>query len=352
MTTQASSEPIAVTIASEKGGQAKTTTTANLTTMLRIMGPRVLALDCDPQGGLTFSFGINRDRLKNTLYEALLSEVRETQDVTLQEVILQTWYNPETKGFIDPTEHIDPNDDSSPTVVEDLLAKGVKLVKGPHLAPISRNSLRADQELQAANPLSWFYSLRDALQPVLPYFDYIVADTNPSAGCLTALCLCTFPHFVIPLTPEALSVQGMFNLLKTVRDAKRVANPNLQLAGILFTKVFNYKGFDSNMETLQQDPQGLLKRRFEELHLKYQFFETAIQQCRDGVDAADARSVAVLHRPNTQHAIAYWCFLAELLNIIGGPARPKMPEVLRAIQAEEERRAEATRARREGTNAS
>lgn len=67
---------IFITVASEKGGVAKTTTSANLLTMLSLMGFRVLGLDCDPQGGLTFSFGINRDHLKKSLYEALLSTAR------------------------------------------------------------------------------------------------------------------------------------------------------------------------------------------------------------------------------------------------------------------------------------
>ncbi len=263
----------------------------------------------------------------------------------MQEVILETWYNPLSKSFIDPTEHVNRSDDASPTLVQDFINSGVQLIRGPYIAPISRNSIRADQELQSASPLSWFFSLRDALEPVLPYFDYVIADTNPSAGCLTGLCLCTSPYFLVPLTPEQLSIQGMLNLLRTVKDAKRASNPDLKLAGIVFTRVANYKGYELIMTSLRKELAQGLQPSYPDMN--FSFFDTGIQQSKDGVDATNDRSVAVLHRPNSPHAISYWCLLAEVLNQVGGPAREKMPEVLRAIQQEEERKMDAAKQRKE-----
>src|SRR5690348_1173924 len=118
--------PMAIFIvtASEKGGVAKTTTTLNALTGLSGLNLRVLGLDCDPQGGLTFSFGINRDNLQASLYEVLLSEVEEEKEGkqrwAMEDVILSTWIDPVSKRFIDPTERVDPEDHNSPTIVETM----------------------------------------------------------------------------------------------------------------------------------------------------------------------------------------------------------------------------------------
>lgn len=321
--------------------------------MLTLMGNRVLLLDCDPQGGLTFTFGIDQESLRRkTLYEALLSVAQEKGDCPIQDVILQTWYNAETRTFIDPTLHVDAQDESSPLVLDDLRSRGVKLSKGPYLAPISRASVRADAELLASAPLSWMHSLTDALQPVMSHFDYIIADSNPSAGILTAVCLSSSPYFYVPITPEQLSVNGAMHLFKTVRQTKRAANPGLQLAGILFTRVSNYKGYEIMMGNLRGSIAQDLRNDYPDID--FSFFETIIQQNKDGVDAANDRSVAVIHRQYSPHAISYWYFLAELLGKVGGPANAIMPEVLRGIRDYEANRlavAEQRKAARAGQTA-
>ena len=81
--------------------------------------------------------------------------------------------------------------------------------------------------------------------------------------------------------------------------------------------------------------------------IDFSFFETVIQQSKDGVDAANDRSIAVIHRQYSAHAISYWHFLAELLGTIGGPATAMMPEVMRGIQEYEEKRLAAAQQRRE-----
>lgn len=337
---------IFLTTASEKGGQAKTTTTANIGMMLALLGFRVLVLDCDPQGGLTFTFGIEQEDLRKTLYESLLAEVRETYDCPIQSVILQSWYNPETKGFVDPNQRVDQDDHTSPLLVDILKARGVKLVKGPHIAPISRASVRGDAELQSPiAPLAWTESLIEALAPVMNQYDYIVSDTNPSAGILTAVSLCASPYFYVPITPEQLSVKGAKHLFKTVMQTKRKANPSLQMAGILFTRVANYKGYEMMMTNLRTNLAADLGAQFPDLN--FSFFETLIQQSKDGVDAANDRAVAVVHRPNTQHAMSYWFFLAELLAKIGGPANAVMPEVMRGIREYAAQKQEAAQLRKE-----
>jgi chromosome partitioning protein len=338
-------QAIFLTTASEKGGQGKTCTTANLGTLLTLMGFRVLLLDLDPAGGLTFTFGIDQERLKtNTLYEALLAIVKETDDCPIQNVILETWYDAETRAFVDAYQRVNPKDATSPLVLDEQRGRGVKLSKGPYIAPISRAAIRADAELQAAAPLTWMHALNDALQPVIAQFDYILADTNPQAGILTALSLCSCPYFYVPITPEQLSVNGALHLFKTVKQTRRTSNPHLQLAGILFTRVANYKGYEVMMGKLRAGLAQELSHDYPDWD--FPFFKTIIQQSRDGIDASNDRSVAVIHRPYSPHAISYWYLLAELLATIRGPANAIMPDVLRGIKEYEDNRQAAAEQRK------
>jgi chromosome partitioning protein len=345
---------ILVVAANEKGGVAKTTTTLNLLTGLSGLTAmngkklRVLGLDCDPQGGLTFSFGINRDTLPASLYEVLLSELVEEnegkQRWKMQDVVVRTWIDPATRRFLDPTERVNPLDPNSPTVVDALRADGAPLIAGPDVAPISRAAINADKEL-TIDPYNWVYCLRDALAPIWDSYDYIIADTNPSAGCLTGLCLCTAPYFFVPLGPDPLSVQGSLNVMKTARQSKKRQNPGLELVGLLFTRVSGYKSHDGAMTRLRNDMAVELHQTWPDW--EFSFFHTIIQQLRDGVEAAEARSAAIIHRPNSQHAVSYWCFLAELMEKVGGPAKPLMPTVLQALQEAEDERLQLALQRKE-----
>lgn len=330
-----------IAVESEKGGQGKTTTSANLGTMLALMGRKVLLVDCNPDGGLTFSLGYDKDQFEDSTYEVLLDEAKETQKRTFQKIIVPTWFNPESKGFFDPNQRVAPADQSSPTVLEALKARGVTPVRGPYLAPISSMAVHADSELKSAAPMTWFLTLRDALAPVLSFFDYVIVDTNPSAGCLSAIALSAAHYFYIPIVPEMLSVKGMLALFKTVKTTRKVANPNLQLAGILFTKVQNYRSHRDIILQLRQE----LAREYPDMQIS--FFETQIQQCKDGVDASADRSVAVVHRPYTDHAITYWFFLGELIPKVGGSAVALLPEVLRGIRDRQEQQRLAGAQRKE-----
>ena len=342
MSTQTTAEATIIAVESEKGGQGKTTTALNLGTMLTLMGRRVLLVDCNPDGGLTFSLGYNKDHIKKSAYEAILEEAKETRTITFQDIIVPTWYNPETKGFFDPDRQVAPQDRASvTTALEDLKSRGVKPMRGPFLAPISNQAVHADSELKSAAPMTWFLALKDALTPVQQYFDYVIVDTNPSAGCLAAVALSTARYFYIPIVPEMLSVNGMMGLFKLVRTTKKQANPGLQLAGILFTKVQNYRSHRDIILKLREE----LAREHPDMQIS--FFETQIQQCKDGVDASADRSAAVVHRPYTDHAISYWYFLGELLQQVGGSALALMPEILRGIQERQEKQRLAELQRKE-----
>jgi chromosome partitioning protein len=295
----------AITLAAvnEKGGVTKTTSTANLAVMLSRLGLRVLVIDNDPQGHLTFTLGHERNALAHTLYDVLQGIV------TLREVILPTFIDPDTLAFVDP----------GPGAAHE------GLVSGPDLVPINMRASAADGELRGK--LTWPTLLRKALTPLFPLYDYIFIDTNPSLGVLTVNALCAADSIIIPLVPEVLSVQGLGDLLQVVRQVKDDGlNPQLSIAGIVFTKVLKYRSHQEIMETLRGD----LSREMGITCLKNELRQSAVF-----AKSANRRSVVVISDPYSEHARDYWRLLDELLAGIGGPGQPLVQRVIEAIDADE-----------------
>jgi chromosome partitioning protein len=295
----------AITLAAvnEKGGVTKTTSTANIAVMLSRLGFRVLAVDGDPQGHLTFTFGQERNTIELTLYDVLKNTVE------LKNVIRPTYVDPETLAFVTPDGTRDLTD----------------FARGPDLVPINMRASAADGELRGK--FTWPMLLRKALQPVLPLYDYILIDTNPSLGVLTVNALCAAHSIFIPLVPEVLAVQGLGDLLQVVQQAKEDAlNPHLQIAGVVFTKVQKYKGHMEVIANLRGDfsrDAGI------------SCFKTEIRQSAVFTHAANQRSVVVLSDPYSEHAKDYWRLLAELLTSAKGPALEAVQRVVDAIHADE-----------------
>jgi len=297
--------PGAITLAAvnEKGGVTKTTSIANLAVMLSRLGKRILAIDSDPQGHLTFTFGHERNTLQQTLYEVLSGKAR------LEEVILQTALDPRTLAFVDPRE----------------TEAGKNLVRGPDLVPINMRASVADGELRGK--LTWPTLLRKALTPVLPSYDYILIDTNPSLGVLTVNALCASQFLFIPLVPEVLAVQGLNDLLQVVQQVQEDAlNPLLKVAGIVFTKVQKYKGHQDIINSMRKD----IARE-----AGIPCFNTTLRQSAVFTNAANRRSAVVISDPYSDHAKDYWRFLAELLEMVGGPAHEQVKRVVEAIHEDE-----------------
>jgi chromosome partitioning protein len=296
-------EPIIFAAVNEKGGVTKTTSTANLAVMLARLGFRVLAIDGDPQGHLTFTFGYERNMLEHTLYDVLLGSK------PLKDVILPTFVNPKSLAFFDP----------------DLSEKTDQPISGPDLIPINMKASAADGELRGK--LTWPTLLKKALKPVQADYDYIIIDTNPSLGVLTVNALCAAQAIIIPLIPEVLSVQGLGDLLQVVQQARDDAlNPTLKIAGVVFTKVQRYKGHQDIIDTLRGD---LAKE------LDITCCQTELKQSATFTRAANQRSVVVLSDPYSEHAKDYWRLLAEILAVIKGPAYEAVQRVVQAIAADE-----------------
>lgn len=180
-----------IAIANQKGGVAKTTTVINLSACLALEGKRVLLVDIDPQGNATSGVGVDRDKLDISVYDLLLGEIQPEQAVI-------------------PLEF--KNLDLIPAIIN-LAGAEIELV-----GIKSRESL-----------------LRNALQRLREQYDYIFIDCPPSLGLLTINALTAADSVLIPIQCEYYALEGVGQLLQTVKLVQRHLNPNLELAGVLLT---------------------------------------------------------------------------------------------------------------------
>lgn len=179
-----------IAIANQKGGVAKTTTVASLGAALVEIGQRVLLVDLDPQGSLTFSLGIDPEEL----------------DATVGEVLL---------GTAKPADTL--------LVTED----------GMHLMPANITLTQAEESLVTRTGRE--QRLRVALDKIADDYDVIILDCPPSLGVLTVGALSAANQVLIPLQAETLSHRGVGQLLDTIHDVKQFINPSLEILGVLPT---------------------------------------------------------------------------------------------------------------------
>lgn len=250
-------------VVNQKGGVGKTTATVNLAVLLSKMGMRVLAVDLDPQGHLTWSLGHNPDKLEYTIYSAMI-------------------------------------EDSS-----DLSRAILKSPFGPDLAP--NNILSSDSEEYLRGKPTWGTRLARVLKRVRADYDYILIDSGPNLGVLTINCLHAADYVLIPSQLEVLSVKGLQLLLRRIAET-REENPRLRVAGAVGMMVQSINASRSVEQALRKalDERGI------------RLFQTSIKRSAQFADVANRREVLVTASPRSEHAEAYRSLLAELLKVIGG----------------------------------
>lgn len=180
-----------ICIANQKGGVGKTTTAVNLSASLAAVEKRVLLIDIDPQGNSTSGMGLRKDGSNGTIYHALL------RGSGLKEMIQKT-----PLAFLDVV-----------TSNTDLIGAEIELIQ------------EKDREKK----------LDRLIKEVVADYDYIFIDCPPSLGLLTINSLTAAHSVIIPLQCEYYALEGLGQLLKTIRLIKQSLNPRLEIEGILLT---------------------------------------------------------------------------------------------------------------------
>lgn len=180
-----------IAIANQKGGVGKTTTSVSLGASLAYIGKKVLLVDIDPQGNATSGVGIEKADVEQCIYDVLVD------DVEANEVIL-------------------------PTAVDNLFA-------------IPATIQLAGAEIELVPTISREVRLKRALEEIKEAFDYILIDCPPSLGLLTINSLTASDSVLIPVQCEYYALEGLSQLLNTVRLVQKHLNHELKIEGVLLT---------------------------------------------------------------------------------------------------------------------
>jgi chromosome partitioning protein len=183
---------VVITIANQKGGVGKTTTAINLASALAFMGHKVLLVDTDPQAHSTLSCLPDPSKYEKSLFDALINPGLPISSIIVKSTI-----------------------------------PGLDLI-------LSRISM-AKLEPTLLGEIDGHFRLKDALQPIRNNYQFIFIDTPPTLGLITVNSLVAADSVLIPIQSSYLCLEGTDDLLETIEKVKRVANPNLEIIGVVIT---------------------------------------------------------------------------------------------------------------------
>jgi chromosome partitioning protein len=248
-------------VANQKGGVGKTTTTVNLAAGLARVGQRVLVVDLDPQGNATMGSGIDKRQLDPSIYDVLLESASVTEARQRSE-----------KGGYDV---LGAN--------RELAGAEVELVE------VERRERR----------------LKLALEPERDAYDFVLIDCPPSLSLLTLNGLCAAHGVVVPMQCEYFALEGLSDLVNTIKQVHANLNAELQIIGLLRVM------FDPRI-TLQQQVSEQLKAHFGE-----KVFDTVIPRNVRLAEAPSYGQPGVTFDPASKGAVAFIDFAKEMVKRLG-----------------------------------
>lgn len=252
--------PKIIAVANQKGGVGKTTTTINLASALGEMGLRVLIVDLDPQGNASTGLGVVPEERDFTTYELLLD------DISLKDVIQPC--NIENLSIIPATV--------------DLSSADIELISNEKRSFLLHDALRQ-------------HAIDDFA------FDYILIDCPPSLNLLTVNAMVAAHSVLVPLQSEFFALEGLSQLMITIREVRQSANPNLRIEGVVLTMYDKRNNLSQQVEMDARENLGAL------------VFDTLIPR-NVRVSEAPSHSLPVLQYDSTSTgAVAYRTLAAELV---------------------------------------
>jgi chromosome partitioning protein len=244
-----------ISLANQKGGVAKTTTTLNLGVAFSEHGLRVLCIDLDPQGNLTMSQGLNPDTIERSMFDVLVHKVPIAEVIARREV--------------------------------DIAVASIDL---------------AGADMALSTQIGRERALQKALTPIKDEYDYILIDTPPSLGLLTVNAFVASNGVIVPVQTEYLSLRGLVQLENTLEMVRDNLNPDVGIMGILPTM------YDRRL-THSREADEILRENFGEL-----VFNTRIRKTIRFAEAPVQGASIIAYDPDGEAAALYRDLAKEVLN--------------------------------------
>ncbi|MDR0404521.1 MAG: AAA family ATPase [Oscillospiraceae bacterium] len=247
-----------ISVANQKGGVGKTTTAVNLSASLGKVGFKVLLIDVDPQGNSTSGLGIDRRKINISTYD-VMTGMKNPEEAIIKTEFSNLWLSPSNI---------------------DLAGAELELIS------LEQKELR----------------LKSAISAITGEYDYILIDCSPSLGLVTANALCCSDSLLIPVQCEYYALEGLSQLVNTVRKLKNRANPGLGVEGVLLTM------YDGRLNLTQQVTSEIKK------YFSKKVFSTVIPR---GVRISEAPSFGkpvVYFDENCKGSKAYMELAKEMIN--------------------------------------